>query len=222
MRTGGLPSAPTVEILDYNLADSALLTPDDSAGRFLLWVPAQTSVVIGNGSKSELELNAETIGVDNVPVYKRRTGGCAVVLSPEMWCLSCALYGRKQIQSKDYFVLFNKAVCDAFARCGVTGLSHRGISDIALGQKKIAGTALYRNRDLVFYHAVLNVAGDIDMISRYLLQPPREPDYRAGRSHREFVTSLADAGFTPSRESFEGEFKREFERIVELLTVVYC
>ncbi len=179
-------------------------------------------MVIGSGSKSELELNAETIDVDNVPVYKRKTGGCSVVLSPEMWCLSCALYGRKQIQSKDYFVLFNKAVCDAFARAGVPGLSHRGISDIALGEKKIAGTAIYRNRDLVFYHAVLNIAGDIDLISRYLLQPPREPDYRGGRSHREFVTSLSEAGFAPKREEFEREFKLEFDRIVELLTVVYC
>ncbi|MBK6767298.1 MAG: hypothetical protein IPG71_13690 [bacterium] len=211
-----------MQILDYNLSDSDLLTPDDSAGRFLLWVPQETCVVIGNGSKSDLELNATEIDVHNVPVYKRRTGGCAVVLSPEMWCLSCALYGRKQIQSKDYFVLFNKAVCDAFARGGVRGLSHRGISDIALGEKKIAGTALYRNRDLVFYHAVLNVAGDVDVISRYLLQPPREPDYRAGRTHREFVTSLGEAGFAPAGESFERVFKKEFERIVELLTVVYC
>ncbi len=209
-------------IQDYNLVDNELLTPDDSAGRFLLWVPARTCVVIGSGSKSELELNAETIDMDNVPVYKRRTGGCSVVLSPEMWCLSCALYGRKQIQSKDYFVLFNKAVCDAFARVGVPGLSHRGISDIALGEKKIAGTAIYRNRDLVFYHAVINIAGDVNLISRYLLQPPREPDYRGGRSHREFVTSLGEAGFAPMREEFEREFRVEFDRIVELLTVMYC
>jgi len=218
----GASALKKMTILDYNLPDTELLTPDDSAGRFRLWVPQEPCVVIGNGSKSELELNAQEIDANNVPVYKRRTGGCAVVLSPEMWCLSCALYGRKQIQSKDYFVLFNKAVCDAFARAGVPGLAHRGISDIALGEKKIAGTALYRNRDMVFYHAVLNIAGDIDLISRYLLQPPREPDYRAGRSHREFVTSLAEAGFKPSREKFEGEFAVEFVRILELLTVVYC
>jgi lipoate-protein ligase A len=211
-----------VKILDYNLTDNDLLTPDDSAGRFSLWTPDHTCVVIGNGSKSELEVDDETVVADQIPVYKRRTGGCAVVLSPDMWCLSCALYGRKQIQSKDYFVLFNKAVCDAFARVGVGGLSHRGISDIALDPKKIAGTAIYRNRDLVFYHAVINVSGDIDQISRYLKQPPREPDYRAGRSHKEFVTSLREAGFTPSLEQFEIEFKKEFDRIVELLTVVYC
>ncbi|NUO19278.1 hypothetical protein HUU59_07535 [bacterium] len=211
-----------MEIKDYSLVDHDLLAPDDSAGRFLLWVPGQTCVVIGSGSKSELELNAEAILADGVQVYKRKTGGCSVVLSPEMWCLSCALYGRKQIQSKDYFVLFNKAVCDAFARIGVNGLAHRGISDIALGEKKIAGTAIYRNRDLVFYHAVLNIAGDVDLISRYLLQPPREPDYRGGRSHREFVTSLGEAGFAPKREEFDKEFRSEFDRIVELLTVVYC
>ncbi len=211
-----------MQILDYNLVDTDLLTPDDSAGRYLLWTPEFTCVVIGNGSKSELELDDETIDADGVPVYKRRTGGCSVVLTPAMWCLSCALYGRKQIQSKDYFVLFNKAVSDAFARAGVPDLTHRGISDIAMGERKVAGTAIYRNRDLIFYHAVINLGGDIELISRYLKQPPREPDYRAGRLHKEFVSSLADAGFAPSRDLFEMEFRKEFERIVELLTVVYC
>lgn len=119
-------------------------------------------------------------------------------------------------------MLFNKAVCDAFERIGVGGLAHRGISDIALGEKKIAGTALYRNRDVVFYHAVINVSGEVELISRYLKQPPREPDYRGGRSHRDFVTSLVEAGFEPSREAFQKEYQKEFERIVELLTVVYC
>lgn len=217
-----IASATPVQTKDYNLQDSTLLTPDDSAGRFLLWVPEHTCVVIGSGSKSELELNEAAVEEDSLPVYKRRTGGCSVVLSPDMWCLSCALYGRKQIQSKDYFVLFNKAVCDAFGRIGVGGLAHRGISDIALGEKKIAGTALYRNRDVVFYHAVINVSGEVELMSRYLKQPPREPDYRGGRSHRDFVTSLVEAGFEPSREAFQKEYQKEFERIVELLTVVYC
>jgi lipoate-protein ligase A len=209
-------------ILPYTLPDSELLTPDGSAGRFLLWAAHETCVVVGNGSDAGKEVNAKVVDEDDVPVYKRTTGGCAVVLTPEMWCLSCALYGRKQIQSKEYFVLFNKAVCAAFSQAGVEGLRHRGISDIALGEKKIAGTAIYRNRETVFYHAVINVAGDVELIERYLNTPPREPDYRKGRSHREFVTSLRDVGFSPQREQFEKEFKQEFERIVELLTTVYC
>lgn len=211
-----------MNLLSYTLPDFELQTSDGSAGRFLLWAPSETCVVVGNGSDAEREVNAEAIGAEGVPVYKRNTGGCAVVLTPEMWCLSCALYGRKQIQSKDCFALFNRAVCESFSRAGMVGLRHRGISDIALGEKKIAGTALYRNRELVFYHAVINIAGDVEMIERYLNTPPREPDYRKGRSHREFVTSLHEAGFDPSRETFEVEFKKEFERIVELLTTVHC
>jgi lipoate-protein ligase A len=39
------------------------------------------------------------------------------------------------------------------------------------------------------------VAEAPEFIGRYLKHPSREPDYRAGRKHEEFVTSLAAAGY---------------------------
>jgi hypothetical protein len=38
---------------------------------------------------------------------------------------------------------------------------------------------------------------DLDLIDRYLLYPPREPDYRSGRSHRRFMGSLKALGLPP-------------------------
>jgi lipoate-protein ligase A len=49
---------------------------------------------------------------------------------------------------------------------------------------------MYLKNNILFYHAVLNVKEDISIISKYLRHPKREPDYRAGRDHREFVTSM--------------------------------
>ncbi len=49
-------------------------------------------------------------------------------------------------------------------------------------------------RDHLLYHGTLLYDFPLPAISRYLAQPPREPDYRQGRPHEAFVTNLpADA-----------------------------
>ncbi len=194
--TGGNRNGGRIEILAYDLPDASLLERVEGvAGRCAVFVPERTLVVIGRGSHVELELNASAIAADGVPVLRRGTGGCAVVLTPEMVAVSFAVYAKEQGRSADYFHDFNAIIIRALESLGVTGLAHAGTSDIALQGRKIAGTALYRNRELVFYHAILNLAGTTELMERYLRRPPRMPDYRAGRSHAEFVTSLAAEGF---------------------------
>jgi lipoate-protein ligase A len=73
-------------------------------------------------------------------------------------------------------------------------VSHRGISDLAIGEKKILGTSLYRRRLILFYQGSLLVSGDLSLFTRYLAMPTRVPDYRAGRGHEEFCTTLAKEG----------------------------
>ncbi len=50
---------------------------------------------------------------------------------------------------------------------------------------------MYRSRDLLFYTASLMIANDLMLLDRYLKYPSKEPDYRKGRSHLEFVTTIA-------------------------------
>jgi lipoate-protein ligase A len=47
----------------------------------------------------------------------------------------------------------------------------------------------------LIYQAVLNVSEDPILFEKYLRHPRREPDYRSGRSHSEFVTSLKAEGY---------------------------
>jgi lipoate-protein ligase A len=88
----------------------------------------------------------------------------------------------------------NGKIITALKGLGITRLSLKGISDIALEEKKILGSSLYRARGMVFFHAVLNVSQQPYIFERYLRHPPREPEYRRGRTHREFVTSLYAEG----------------------------
>jgi lipoate-protein ligase A len=70
----------------------------------------------------------------------------------------------------------------------------RGSSDLAVsgadGERKVSGNALRVRRGAVLYHGTLLDAFDLELITRLLRHPPREPDYRAGRSHGAFLANL--------------------------------
>jgi lipoate---protein ligase len=210
-----MPSAVSeITIQPYDLPDAELLNPHPVRGRCITFIPLRVLVVIGKGSDPEKELKLEAIAQDDVPVLRRASGGCAVVLSPDMLAVSFALYGSDQPKSSTFFSDGNGFILRALAGLGVDDVVHAGTSDLARQGRKIAGTAIYRNRALVFYHAIINVAGAGDLISRYLKPPPRMPEYRSGRDHRDFVTSLAAEGFTIPLNVLTGAIRSEFERYI--------
>jgi len=194
---------------DYTLPDADLISNPSDFSRHLVWAPDRTMIVIGNGSDLDAELHAEAIERDGIEVIRRGTGGCAVVLSPEMFVASFAIYGKGSTDSIKYFRLFNSIVINALTDIGAENVSHEGRSDIAINGRKIAGTAIYRNRNVIFYHAIVNAAGDTELMERYLKIPPRMPDYRKGRSHRDFVTSLTEQGYSISIDDFRSAIGRE-------------
>ncbi len=57
--------------------------------------------------------------------------------------------------------------------------------------RKIGGSALYRAKGLLYYSTTLLAAPDVSAMERWLAHPPREPDYRRGRRHADFVGALA-------------------------------
>jgi lipoate---protein ligase len=85
----------------------------------------------------------------------------------------------------------------------VTGVHGEGISDLAIGEKKIVGTSIYRTRLVLFYQASLLVNNDISVFTRYLAMPVKVPEYRRGRTHEEFCTTLARQGYTGSVAAVE-------------------
>ena len=100
---------------------------------------------------------------------------------------------------------------------GRWGLSARpaGISDLALGDRKILGSSLHQTRDRWSYQGVLLVRPDRRLFGRYLAAPDREPEYRQGRGHGEFTTSLAEAGADLDLPVLGGAIVEEIHRSVK-------
>ena len=184
-----------MEIRSYNLPDAGLLEVGGPAYRVMVWEPSFLCVVLGQSNSPEKSVFPENIERDGVPVYKRPSGGETVVLSPNTLVISIAKQEQGLRSPRIFFDSYNEKIIRALKNLGVVGLSLKGISDICLGDRKILGSSIYRNKDVVFYHAVLNRAESMDVLERYLEHPPREPGYREGRSHRDFVTSLQAEGY---------------------------
>ena len=187
-----------VTLSEYDLPDAFLFK--GSTTGILVWQPQETVIVLGQSNSIETSLSTDTVAADGLRVTKRPSGGETVILTPATVAFTAARHFQVMIPFRDYFMMVNSAVIEGLAEMGVSGLGARGISDITIGNQKILGSSMRKVGDKLVYHAVLNIAEDPVLFSRYLLHPQREPDYRSGRSHHEFVTSLAAEGynFTPT------------------------
>ena len=159
----------------------------------------------------------EAIAADGVPLYKRPGGGCAVVLDEGNAVVSVGLPLPGISHIKTTFEAVGDWIIAGLAECGVPGVEQRGVSDLAIGGMKIGGSCVYRTRGLFYYSTTLLVDPDLDLVERYLPHPPREPEYRAGRNHREFMGSLKAMGLGGDVGIFGWGLQAELEsRLPEL------
>jgi len=182
----------------FNLDDEMLTrSRDDGWPRVRIHEPAEVAVVIGRGGRQELELDTANISADGITLFKRPGGGCSVVLDPGNLIISVVVPLEGIGGIKTAFAAISEWLITALTVCDVPGVKQRGISDLAIGDRKIGGSCMYRTRGLVYYSTTLLLDPDLDLVDRYLLHPPREPDYRAGRSHRHFMGSLKTLRLPP-------------------------
>jgi len=204
-----------LEIKKYNLPDFDIMHDEETTAGYFLWRPDGVYVVLGNSNKPEENLNEKEIEEDDVQVYKRPSGGETVVLTPNTLVISVKIILDKFSDPKYYFRYFNQKIIDGLENLGIKDVSYRGISDIALKSKKILGSSIYRKRKALFYHAVLNVSEPVKTIEKYIKHPTKEPDYRKGRTHKEFVTSLHNEGYPFSVNQISNSLKMVLSEINE-------
>jgi lipoate-protein ligase A len=69
-------------------------------------------------------------------------------------------------------------------------IAAQGTSDLTWQGRKFSGNSMRCRREYLLYHGTLLCDFDLPLITRYLKMPPRQPDYRGGREHEQFVTNL--------------------------------
>ena len=163
---------------------------------YRIYEPASLCAVLGASGKPEADLLLENLSADGVPWMRRRGGGGTVILGPGQAVLAVVKEVASPFRNREYAAVINSWIIEALEGLGVAGVHAEGISDLAIGEKKIVGTSIYRRRLVLFYQASLLVSNDISVFTRYLAMPAKVPEYRRGRSHEDFCTTLEREGCT--------------------------
>ena len=155
-----------------------------------IYIPAEPAVVLGKGSKPSKELFVDNCLEDTVQFYQRDGGGCAVVIDPGNIVISVVLPTNGISDNNKYFDRLSQWVIGNLNNIGISDIYQDAISDLVIDNKKIGGSSIYRSKDFLYYATTILVEPRIDLMERYLKHPPREPEYRKGRSHRDFIGAL--------------------------------
>jgi lipoate-protein ligase A len=186
-------TAPTVAAnlaLDESLARSAWATR-----RHLLrfWWGGPPAVVMGSNERAEQVVDGPACARHGVEVLKRCTGGGTVLQTGGVLNYSLVMPAPDHLNLKAGFRQGADVVCAILAAFGIAG-APEGTSDVAVGDRKISGNAQARRWKAVLVHGTLLVDFDFDLAEKVLCHPLREPEYRHGRGHRDFLVTLRALG----------------------------
>jgi len=180
-----------------NLAfDEALLDGAESGagGESLrFWESADYFVVVGYANRIASEVNVPACEAEGVPIHRRCSGGGTVLQGPG--CLNYALVLRAlegtplaSIPGANGHIMErNRAAVERLLGRPVHVQGH---TDLTLEGRKFSGNSQRRRRRFLLFHGTFLLGFDLLRLERLLAMPTREPDYRGGRSHREFITTL--------------------------------
>lgn len=195
-------SAPSVAenlAFDETQAKSAYAT-----GKRLLrfWWGNSPAIVMGSSQCTGDVANTTACTARRVPILKRCSGGGAVLENSGVFNYTLISPAPSHLDVAASFQEGTDLVRSILANLGIAGV-RRGTSDVAVGDRKISGNALAMRWKAQLVHGTLLVDFDFDLADQVLKHPPREPDYRHGRSHREFLVTLRELGIQADRKHIE-------------------
>jgi len=174
------------------------------------YVQKTVEVIYGPACKPDKEIFLPQCARDCVAVYKRRSGGGTVVLSPGM-VITIVVDKRGPGGPIEIFSTVHDDIIEVLESSGISGVQKTGLSDLAISGRKILGSSLYLKQSpgLYFYQSALMVDSDLSLLGKYLAHPPREPLYRGKRDHADFCTTLKKEGHEISAEELSERIGRE-------------
>jgi lipoate-protein ligase A len=195
-----LPTPAENLACDEALADCCNESGDCEVLRF--WEPQGYFAVVGYANRVATEVNLSACEANHIPVLRRCSGGGAVLQGPG--CLNYTLVlkitedgplhsitsANRFIMEQNRAALGNLLSSQSEIQNPKSEISVCGHTDLAVGGLKFSGNAQRRKRRCLLFHGTFLLRFDIALVEKLLPMPSRQPDYRRGRAHPEFLTNL--------------------------------
>jgi lipoate-protein ligase A len=184
----------TLPSLPENLALDEALLLEAEAGRsgevLRVWEWSGWAVVMGAGCRLGEEVNEAACLAAGVPVFRRSSGGGTVLLGPGCVLYTLVLSYERALELRGIQSSY-KYIFDRFRIAGwPSGIEHAGISDLAVAARKFSGNSQQRKQRYLLHHGTILYAFDLQRVEKHLRLPSRQPAYREGRSHSDFLMNL--------------------------------
>ena len=179
----------------YQLAidEAALAAAEDGqiGSTLRSWELQTSAVILGRSSRVDFETDREFCDAKGIGLYRRCSGGAAIVGGPGCFMYSIVLSLKQypdaaKIDQAHHVVMTR--VLSAIRR-QLPAAELNGICDLTFHNRKFSGNALRVARNHLLYHGTILYRADLDLIQACLAHAPRQPDYRSGRDHGSFLTN---------------------------------
>jgi lipoate---protein ligase len=175
--------------------DEALVVAAESGAggpTLRIWELHERAVVLGASGRLAEDVDVEACRADGVAIARRSSGGGTVLIGPGALNFTVVLAidadpRLKAVDTTQLHVLERTA--EALRALG-PDVQVRGSGDLTIDGRKFSGSAQRRLKNYLMVHASLLYGIGAGDVARYLRTPRRQPEYRAGRSHVEFLTTL--------------------------------
>lgn len=158
-----------------------------------IWESDVFFVVIGSSQSVLEEVYIDKCISRGIKILRRCSAGGAVLQGPG--CINYSLYLNlenyphlRNIRASYQFIL--ASLSKTLKEIWQLDTSIEGISDLCFNNRKVSGNAQRRNSKVLLHHGTLLYDVNYDILEEVLQNPRIQPEYRARRTHRDFVGIL--------------------------------
>jgi lipoate-protein ligase A len=187
-----LPSPAENLACEEALLDACEENDGEEVLRF--WEARETFAVVGYANKIATEVNVAACQKHSVPIFRRCSGGGTVLQGAGCFNYALVLRITKNsplagISSANKFIMErNRTAIETLHK--TINCSVSGHTDLALDGLKFSGNSQRRKKNFLLFHGTFLLNFDLALVGEFLRMPSLQPDYRAGRSHDDFLANL--------------------------------
>lgn len=195
------PSRPVGENVEL---DERMLRAARGLGRvtFRLWWGTAPTVVLGSSEDADVVADVRRCAELGVEIIRRTSGGGAILQTAGVLNYALVAPAPAAFWIKELFLVSSRILIEGLRMLGLDA-RQQGTSDVTVGDLKVSGNAMARRAGGILVHGTLLYDLDAALVEASLRHPPREPEYRRGRPHRHFITTLCTLGLSASKLDVE-------------------